>query len=76
MEMGKYGVTCNAVAPLARTRAFVEGVPPAFEQAYKDGLVEKWFYEGVIDPGGPENCSAMVLYLATEHETSIQICSR
>lgn len=52
LEMGRYGVTANAISPLAVTR-MTEGIfPPVL---------------GGFDPRDPANASGLVVYLASEH---------
>ena len=59
MEMGKYNVTCNAVAPIARTRMTGGlGALPTAE-------------EGQFDDSAPENVSPIVAYLASDAAASI-----
>jgi NAD(P)-dependent dehydrogenase (short-subunit alcohol dehydrogenase family) len=58
MEMGRYNVTCNAIAPMARTRMTEAniGPPPA---------------DGPFDEYAPENVSPLVVYLASEQAQHI-----
>jgi len=59
MEMGKYNVTCNAIAPVARTRMTGGlGALPLAE-------------EGQFDDSAPENVSPIVAYLASDAAASI-----
>jgi NAD(P)-dependent dehydrogenase (short-subunit alcohol dehydrogenase family) len=54
MEMGRYGVTVNAIAPGARTRMT--------EKTFGDLKVP----EGTFDPLAPENVAPVVAYLCTD----------
>jgi NAD(P)-dependent dehydrogenase (short-subunit alcohol dehydrogenase family) len=54
MEMEKYGVTCNAIAPSARTRMT--------ETTFGDIEAEK----GVFDFAAPDNIAPLVAYLASD----------
>jgi len=63
MEMSRYGVTANAIAPLARTRMTTEAVAgapgrnPAANQAPPPG---------VFDPRDPANVAPLVVWLASD----------
>lgn len=64
-EMARYGVTCNAVAPLARTRLTTDATPslaPVFSQKPK---------EGEFDPLSPANIAPLVVYLASDDAQDI-----
>ena len=63
-EMIKYGVTCNAIAPLARTRLTVEATPSTAAIMGKP-------QEGKFDALGPQNVSPVVVYLASEEAGDI-----
>jgi len=59
MEMGRYNVTCNAIAPMARTRMTEVNIgPPPTD-------------EGVFDEFAPENVSPVVVYLASDQAQNI-----
>lgn len=58
MEMGRYGVSCNAIAPAARTRMT--------ERTFGD--IES---KGDFDEWAPENIAPMVAYLATDAAAGI-----
>jgi NAD(P)-dependent dehydrogenase (short-subunit alcohol dehydrogenase family) len=58
MEMGRYGVTANAIAPAARTRMT--------EQTFGDISAK-----GDFDEWAPENVAPMVAFLATDAATDI-----
>lgn len=54
MEMGRYGVTCNAISPLALTRMTAGSVMSGHDPA-----------DGGWDPLAPENSSPVVAWLAS-----------
>lgn len=58
MEMARYGVTVNAIAPGARTRLT--------EQTFGDLQVE-----GAFDPLAPENVAPLVVYLCSDAAAGI-----
>jgi NAD(P)-dependent dehydrogenase (short-subunit alcohol dehydrogenase family) len=62
MEMARYGVTCNAVAPAARTR-MTEG---AYGDAIRDAADPDAF-----DFWAPENVAPMVVYLCSDASAGI-----
>lgn len=58
-ELWRYGVLANAIAPSALT-AMTEGLP-----GYKERLDELAARTGWVNPGGPENIVALVVWLAS-----------
>lgn len=61
MEMGRYGVRCNAIAPGARTRMT--------ERTFGDLSVE----DGRFDALAPENVAPMVAYLSSDAAADARI---
>ncbi len=64
-ELQKYNVTCNAIAPRARTRLTVN--------TFSGGDREKEFttVDGKFDPMDPDNIAPFVVYLATDDAADI-----
>lgn len=58
MEMARYGVTCNAIAPAARTRM----TEATFGEIKASGDFDEW---------APENIAPLVTYLATDDAKDI-----
>lgn len=64
-EMRKYGVTANAIAPLARTRLTVEATPSTA------GLMGAEVKEGQFDVWGPQNVAPLVTWLASDDAADV-----
>lgn len=64
-EMAKYGVTCNAIAPVARTRLTVDATPST--AALMGGDVP----EGQFDVFNPRNVAPLVAWLASDEATDV-----
>ncbi len=65
-EMGRYGVTCNAIAPIAATRmTLTPEVKASWKKMHETGLITKEYYESLINMSGPEYIPPIVLYLAS-----------
>ncbi len=64
-EMKRYGVTCNAIAPVARTRLTTDATPG---MAAFMSMKPK---EGEFDPLDPNNVAPLVAYLASDDAKDI-----
>jgi NAD(P)-dependent dehydrogenase (short-subunit alcohol dehydrogenase family) len=64
MEMAKYGVTCNAIAPVARTRLTVEATPST-------AAIMGQAKEGEFDVFDPRNVAPLVAWLASDDAASV-----
>jgi hypothetical protein len=64
-EMKKYGVTANAIAPVARTRLTVDATPST--AALMGGEVKP----GEFDMFGPANIAPIVAWLASDDAASV-----
>jgi len=74
-DMGRYGVTCNVITPLAKTRL---GLRPEQLEAAKNAaekgdtfMLEMW---KVIEQIEPEDVSPFVVFLATDEAANINGC--
>ncbi|OGW13177.1 MAG: hypothetical protein A3G93_13190 [Nitrospinae bacterium RIFCSPLOWO2_12_FULL_45_22] len=71
-EMGRYNVTCNAVAPVAATRMTLdEDVKQGIKKRYEAGLVSKEQLDAILNMPGPEYVPPIVAYLATDEAWNI-----
>ena len=71
-EMGRYGVTCNALCPVAATRmTMTEEVKAGLRKRLEAGLITKEAYEGFAAMPGPEYIPPMAIYLATDAAANI-----
>jgi len=64
MELGRYGVTVNAIAPGARTR-MTEGLMPATERADPADPADRF------DETSPENVAPLVAWLVSPHSAAV-----
>ena len=71
-ELGRYGVTANAIAPLAGTRlTMTPEVIASAKRQYEAGQLTKEFYETVINLPGPEYVAPLFVYLASDKAANI-----
>jgi len=71
-EMGKYGVTCNAFAPTAKTRMTVNPeVEAGLKKRFEAGLITKDRLDELLSPPEVETVAPLVIYLATEEAANI-----
>lgn len=71
-EMGRYGVTCNAMCPVAATRmTMTEEVKAGLKKRLEAGLISKEQYEGFANMGGPEYIPPLAIYLASDASANI-----
>jgi 3-oxoacyl-[acyl-carrier protein] reductase len=76
-DMGKYGVTCNAIRPNAATRMTVtDELMAAWKKQFVDGggadeAVFKAMIEKMVLSSKPENIAPVVVWLATEEAANV-----
>ena len=77
-DMGRYGVTCNAIRPVAGTRGFEELVR---DKGLKDAWAKIWGEEDagrkikqMLDVNLPEDVANLVVYLASEKADNVNGC--
>jgi len=71
-EMGKYGVTCNAVAPMAATRMSLDDdVKQGLHKRLEAGLMTKEAHDAALAIPGPEGVPPLVVYLASDDAANI-----
>jgi NAD(P)-dependent dehydrogenase (short-subunit alcohol dehydrogenase family) len=64
-EMAKYGVTCNAIAPLARTRLTTDATPQTA------GMMAAPEDESKFDVFNPKNVAPLVAFLASDEAADV-----
>lgn len=71
-ELGRYGVTCNAICPMAGTRMVLSPETIAgFQQRLKTGMMTQAQYDAAINMPGPEFVAPVVAYLVREASGTI-----
>ena len=66
-ELGRYGVTANAIAPLAGTRLTLRPeIVAAAKKNLEAGLISKEFYEWQLNMPPPEYVAPLFVYLASD----------
>ena len=71
-ELGRYGVTSNAMCPLAGTRMTKnDAVIANMQRRLDNGLISNQQFENFMSMPGPEFVAPMVVYLATDEAKEI-----
>jgi NAD(P)-dependent dehydrogenase (short-subunit alcohol dehydrogenase family) len=70
MKLEGYKITCNAIAPIARTR-LNRPAPQMWDGLYKAGIIGQQLYEDSVNPADPGEIPPIVLYLATDQAENI-----
>ncbi|MFQ5827378.1 MAG: SDR family NAD(P)-dependent oxidoreductase [Dehalococcoidia bacterium] len=71
-EMGRYGVTCNVICPMAATRMTLsDEVKEGFKKRLEAGLVTQERYDEIMSIPPPEFVPPIAVYLATDHAADI-----
>jgi NAD(P)-dependent dehydrogenase (short-subunit alcohol dehydrogenase family) len=71
-DLGRYGVTCNCIAPLAATRMTMdEELKAMAKKSVEAGAITEDKYKEFLDMPGPEFVAPAVVYLATEEAANI-----
>ncbi len=72
LEVGRYGVTCNAYAPTAGTRFTLSpDIVAGFKKRLDTGLITKERYEELTNPPTPETVTPFIVYLCTDEAAQI-----
>ena len=76
--MGRYGVTCNAIRPVAGTRGFEElvkekGLRDAWSKVMGKELAEKRLHQ-MLELNRPEDVANLVVYLASPAADNVNGC--
>jgi len=75
LELAKYNITCNSIAPVAATRMTLnDEVKQGFKKRFESGLISKETYEHLLDMPPPENVPPIVVYLASDESSTISGC--
>lgn len=71
-ELGRYGITANAICPIAATRMTLDqGVIDGMKKRLDAGLITQERYELMIAMPGPKYVAPMVAYLGTDAAANI-----
>jgi NAD(P)-dependent dehydrogenase (short-subunit alcohol dehydrogenase family) len=77
-DMQRYGVTCNAIRPVAGTRGFIEmvkekGLKEAWSKMWGTELAERRVRQ-MLEVNQPEDVAGLVIYLASEKAHNVNGC--
>lgn len=71
-ELGRYGITANAVCPVAATRMTMnEGVKAGLKKRLEAGIITEEYYNMIMAMPGPEYVAPLVTYLASDKARNI-----
>ena len=70
MKLEGYKITCNAIAPIAKTR-LNRPAPQMWDSLYKAGIISQQLYEDSVNPANPKEIPPIVLYLSTDQAENI-----
>jgi NAD(P)-dependent dehydrogenase (short-subunit alcohol dehydrogenase family) len=74
-EMGRYGVTCNAIAPAARTRFLLDPtLMEGFKKRVEAGLWTQEQYDQAANLAPAEHMAAIAAYLCSDQAAHINGC--
>jgi NAD(P)-dependent dehydrogenase (short-subunit alcohol dehydrogenase family) len=77
MKLEGHKITCNAIAPIGRTRlnqiadTHSEKWREMWGKYYRAGIIDQQLYEDTVDPAAPEEIPPIVCYLATDQAENI-----
>ncbi|OGO36501.1 MAG: hypothetical protein A2147_02885 [Chloroflexi bacterium RBG_16_57_8] len=71
MKLEGYKITCNAIAPIARTRLTRMGDRTMWDRSYQAGLIDRQVYEDSVNPPAPAEIPPIVCYLATDQAENV-----
>ena len=66
-----FGITANAIAPVAATRLHGGMSPQIAGWMLRQGLVDQWMHDQFVKPGPPEHIPPIVVYLASSYAANI-----
>ena len=71
-DLSDYGITCNAISPIAKSRMLGTAEAVArVKQQYEAGIVNKQFLEMATNPPDPATIPPLLLYLCTDEAANI-----
>ncbi|MDP2719869.1 MAG: SDR family NAD(P)-dependent oxidoreductase [Dehalococcoidia bacterium] len=72
LEVGRYSITCNAIAPTAKTRmSWSPEVEAGLRKRVETGVWTQAQFDEYLTMGGPEYIAPFIVYLASEASANI-----